>query len=80
MDWLNQILQEVNWIAGAIEKPGALHRQLGVPEGEKIPVEKLQGIKSRLSKKAEEGKLPAGESKELKRVNLALTLGKLHKK
>ncbi len=30
-----------NWIAGAIKKPGALHRQLGVPEGEKIPAKKL---------------------------------------
>ncbi len=30
-----------NWIAGAIKKPGALHRQLGVPEGKKIPAKKL---------------------------------------
>lgn len=29
------------WIAGAIEHPGALHRSLGVPEGEKIPAEKM---------------------------------------
>lgn len=26
-----------NWIAGAIRKPGALHRQLGVPQGKTIP-------------------------------------------
>lgn len=26
-----------NWIAGAIKKPGALHRQLGVPQGKPIP-------------------------------------------
>ena len=25
------------WIAGSIRHPGALHRALGVPEGEKIP-------------------------------------------
>lgn len=25
------------WIQGAIKKPGALHEQLGVPMGEKIP-------------------------------------------
>ena len=30
-----------NWIAGAISKPGALHEQLGVPKGEKIPESKL---------------------------------------
>lgn len=29
------------WIAGAIKKPGALHKQLGVPEGQKIPSGKL---------------------------------------
>jgi hypothetical protein len=30
-----------NWIAGAIKKPGALHKQMGVPEGKKIPSGKL---------------------------------------
>lgn len=30
-----------NWIKGAIKKPGALHEQLGVPKGEKIPAKKL---------------------------------------
>lgn len=29
------------WIQEAIGKPGALHRQLGVPQGEKIPAKKL---------------------------------------
>lgn len=29
------------WIAGAIKHPGALHKQLGVPQGEKIPEKKL---------------------------------------
>ena len=31
-----------NWIAGAIKKPGALHKQLGVPVGKKIPAGKLE--------------------------------------
>lgn len=26
-----------NWIKGAIKKPGQLHRDLGVPQGQKIP-------------------------------------------
>lgn len=30
-----------NWIAGAIKHPGALHKELHVPEGEKIPAKKL---------------------------------------
>jgi hypothetical protein len=31
-----------NWIKGAIKKPGALHKALHVPKGEKIPDEKLE--------------------------------------
>jgi hypothetical protein len=30
-----------NWIAGAVKHPGALHRELGVPQGQKIPAGKL---------------------------------------
>ena len=30
-----------NWIAGAIKHPGALHKELGVPAGQKIPAKKL---------------------------------------
>lgn len=30
-----------NWIAGAIKHPGALHKELGVPQGKKIPASKL---------------------------------------
>ena len=29
------------WIQAAIQHPGALHRQLGVPAGERIPAKKL---------------------------------------
>ena len=56
-----------NWIAGAIKHPGALHEELGVPKGKKIPAAKI--------KKAEK----AG-GKEGKRAALAITLGKLRKK
>lgn len=31
-----------HWIKGAIKHPGALHRQLGVPQGQKIPKSKLR--------------------------------------
>ena len=30
-----------NWIAGAVKHPGALHRQLHVAAGKKIPAKKL---------------------------------------
>jgi hypothetical protein len=30
-----------NWIQKAIKKPGALHKELGVPAGKKIPSSKL---------------------------------------
>lgn len=29
------------WIQNAIKKPGALHRQLGIPQGQKIPAKTL---------------------------------------
>ena len=32
----------LHWIASAIRKPGALHRELGVPDGKKIPEGKLE--------------------------------------
>lgn len=31
-----------NFIQSAIKKPGQLHRDLGVPQGEKIPQSKLE--------------------------------------
>ena len=37
-----------NWIAGAIKHPGALHKQMGVPEGQNIP-------EGRLAKAAQSG-------------------------
>lgn len=54
-----------NWIKGAIEHKGALHKSLGVPQGDKIPEKKLE--------KAEHSKNPTTR----KRANLAETLKKL---
>ena len=56
------------WIGKMHMKKGALHKELGVPEGKKIPAKKL--------KAAEHSKNP----KERKRAFLAETLKKLHKK
>ena len=55
------------WIAGAIKKPGALRKSLGVKKGEKIPEKKLE--------KAEKSKNP----KTRKRAVLAETLRKFKK-
>ena len=55
-----------NWIAGAIKKPGALRKSLGVKAGEKIPTAKLA--------KAAKASGTMG-----KRARLAQTLKKLGK-
>lgn len=34
-----------HWIQNAVKHPGALHRHLGVPEGESIPSSKLDAAK-----------------------------------
>ena len=56
------------WIQKAKIKKGALHKELGVPTGKKIPKKKLE--------KAEHSKNPI----ERKRAVLAETLGKMKKK
>lgn len=56
------------WISKAIKHKGALHEELGVPKGKKIPAKKL--------KKAEHSKNPTLK----KRAVLAETLKKMHKK
>lgn len=54
------------WIQGAIKHPGALHRSLGVPAGEKIPAKKL-------------AKAAASDNPTLaRRARLAQTLKKMH--
>lgn len=54
------------WIQKAIKHHGALHKELGIPEGKKIPEKKL---KAAAKKSGVEGK----------RARLAETLKKLHK-
>jgi len=55
------------WIQKAIEKPGALHRALGIPPGEKIPAKML--------------KVKPSDSPRLKKMKiLAQTLRKIAKR
>ncbi len=56
-----------NWVAGATQNKGALHRALHVPEGEKIPAAKLA--------KAAKSDNPTMR----RRANLAKTLKGFHK-
>ncbi len=53
------------WIQGAIKHPGALHEQMGIPQGQKIP-------KKRLAAAAKKGGLLG------RRARLAQTLSSFH--
>ena len=67
--------KDEKWIQKTDMKKGALHKKLGVAEGDKIPQAKLKALKKELMKKGEgDKKLSAADSKLLKQVNLALTL------
>lgn len=55
------------WIKGAIKKPGVLHKEMGVPKGEKIPAKKLAAAAQKGGKLGQ-------------RARLAETLKKLGKK
>lgn len=68
-----------NWIAGAIKKPGALHAELGVKQGSKIPAAKLAAAASKGGKEGQRARLAetlkgfhksksAGQKAYLKRV------------
>lgn len=55
-----------DFIKSAIKKPGALHRELGVPQGKKIPLKKVE-------------KAASAPGKEGQRARFALTLRKINK-
>ena len=46
-----------NWIAGAIKKPGQLHKDLGVPAGKKIPAAKLAAAAKKPGKVGQRARL-----------------------
>lgn len=54
-----------NWISGAIKHPGALHRELGVPQGQKIPAGKMAAAKNSSSPKIRKQAALAGTLKKL---------------
>ena len=46
-----------NWIAGAIKKPGALRKELGVKEGKTIPAKKLEAAAKKPGKLGQRARL-----------------------
>ena len=54
--YLTKIAAE-KWIQGAIKHPGALHKKLGVPKGEKIPEAKLEAAAHKPGKLGQEARL-----------------------
>lgn len=45
------------WIQKAIKKPGALHKQMGVPEGKTIPAKKLAAAAKKPGKLGQRARL-----------------------
>lgn len=45
------------WIQKAIKKPGALHAQMGVPKGQKIPAKKLAAAANKPGKLGQRARL-----------------------
>lgn len=45
------------WIQSAIKKPGALHKELGVPMGKKIPAKKLAAAAKKGGKEGQRARL-----------------------
>lgn len=56
-----------NWIQGAVKHPGALHKEMGVKEGEPIPEHRLE--------EAAQAKGKLG-----RRARLALTLKRMNRR
>ena len=54
-----------NFIKGAIKKPGALHTDLGVPQGTKIPKSKLDAAAKKPGKVGERARF----AKTLEKMN-----------
>ena len=46
-----------NWIKGAIKHPGALHKELGVKKGKKIPEKKLKAAAKKGGKEGKRARL-----------------------
>ena len=64
------------WMGGIGQgkREGALHRALGIPEGEKIPTSKLRAVLKRLQAIEKHRRLTASELKLLRMIIAALNM------
>lgn len=58
-------MEKKKWIKDAIKKPGALHKELGVPKDEKIPAKKLDAAAKKPGKEGDRARL----AEKLKKFN-----------
>lgn len=49
--------EKKKWIQSAVKKPGQLHKDLGVPQGEKIPAKKLAAAAKKPGKVGQRARL-----------------------
>jgi len=63
-----------DWIEKAVKRPGRLHKYFGIPEGEKIPVSKIDGEIKKLESKDDR---TDEETSLLRALNLAKTFRKM---
>ena len=77
------VAEAKDWIQKAIKRPGALHRELGVPKDKDIPKGMINKAITKLKKKDKDDKekgtqLSTGDARELRQLNLAKTLSKFN--
>lgn len=78
-DSMSESKKPSKWIQGAVKKPGSLHKILGIPEDEKIPVSLLKKKKKELMEKGEGDKvLSASDKKLLQKITFALNVKKVN--
>ena len=78
---VENVLKETDekWIQKTDMKKGALHKKLGIPEGDKIPVSLINKKIKELEGKYKEGeKMSDADGKFVKELNLAKTLKKVN--
>ena len=76
-----EIDESKDWIQKAIKRPGALHRELGVPLDKDIPKWKMDAAEDRLEDEEERDHeagrdMTASDRRELRQIDLAKTLEK----
>ena len=66
--------KDANWMQGAVKRPGALSKRLGIPEDEDIPLSTINKHIATLRKKAEgDKKLSEDDARFLHQLQFAKT-------